>query len=258
MAVSGFWKAQEVDGIKNWIRDLTTAGYIEPVMIINDQARSVCSDPANTQSLVDQQFPVRFTPKFQNPIDFITYSAESALSAQAIHYQTTLNYFTKFCHDRNYTLFSPPLSLATPTLLQQSNKIVLVITFNHEPLEDNILLLKHAYGSYFQNIVFCGANAHKYMAKFRLNYAKLFDSFTLIDSGPIVDGYLHYHCMARVYEMNFNTALLLMSDDVLLKYWRVDKLDVAKIWYPFELKCAYSMPESLSRVTKECMFEGKN
>ena len=39
MAVRGLWKAQEVDGIKNWIRDLTAAGYIEPVMIIDDQVR---------------------------------------------------------------------------------------------------------------------------------------------------------------------------------------------------------------------------
>ncbi len=39
MAVAGFWKAQEVDGIKNWIRDLTAAGYIEPLMIMNDQVR---------------------------------------------------------------------------------------------------------------------------------------------------------------------------------------------------------------------------
>jgi len=212
----------------------------------------------NKNSLVDQQFPVRYTPKFQNPIDFMTNSAESTLSAKALQRHTTLNFFTKFCNSREYTLVSPS-SLSAPTLLHQSNKIVLVVTFNHEPLEDNILLLKHTYGSYFQNIVFCGANSHTYMTKFRQKYAKLFDLFTLIDSGPIVEGYLHYHCMARVYEMNFNTAgLLLMSDDVLLKYWRIDKLNLAKIWYPFELKCAYTMPESLSKVTKQCEPGGRN
>jgi len=65
--------------------------------------------------------------------------------------------------------------------------------------------------------------------------------------------------MARVHEMNFNTSgLLLMSDDVLLKYWRLDKFDVAKVWYPFDLKCSYVMPESFDSVTKECMFEGED
>ncbi len=36
MAKKGFWEAQEVDGIQNWISDLTAAGYAEPV-IVNDQ-----------------------------------------------------------------------------------------------------------------------------------------------------------------------------------------------------------------------------
>jgi len=58
--------------------------------------------------------------------------------------------------------------------------------------------------------------------------------------------------------MNFKTAgLLLMSDDVLLKYWRLDTLDTAKIWYPFELECSYPVAENIDKVTQECMFEGR-
>ena len=26
-----------------------------------------------------------------------------------------------------------------------------------------------------------------------------------------------------------------MSDDVLLKYWKLDELDISKIWFPFKL-----------------------
>ena len=212
------------------------------------------------ENLVDEPFLVRYTPKFQEPLDFMTYSgqdsSESVEIFQKSEQQRSLNYFTKFCNHRNHSIV---LNSNNLTNLQQANKIVLVVTFNHEPREENILLLKHAYASYFQNIVVCGVNAHKYMNKFRLKYAKEFDSFTLIDSGPIVDGYLHYHCMARVYEMNFKTAgLLLMSDDVLLKYWKLDKLNLEKIWYPFELNCSLVMPDSIDKVTKECEFEGKN
>jgi len=40
--------------------------------------------------------------------------------------------------------------------------------------------------------------------------------------------------MTKAIEINFNTksGILLMSDDVLLKYWQLDKLDKSKIWFP--------------------------
>jgi len=40
MATAGFWKTEEVDGIKNWIRDLTALGYVEPV-IVNEQVNCI-------------------------------------------------------------------------------------------------------------------------------------------------------------------------------------------------------------------------
>jgi hypothetical protein len=39
--------------------------------------------------------------------------------------------------------------------------------------------------------------------------------------------------MTKSIEINFNTnGILLMSDDVLLKYWELDKLNVSQVWFP--------------------------
>jgi len=39
--------------------------------------------------------------------------------------------------------------------------------------------------------------------------------------------------MTKAVELGFNTqGILLMSDDVLLKFWNLSKFDLKKIWFP--------------------------
>ena len=61
---------------------------------------------------------------------------------------------------------------------------------------------------------------------------KRFDSYSFIEL-DVVKGYFHYHCMTKLLEMNYNTeGFLLISDDVLIKYWNFDRyLDHKKIWF---------------------------
>ena len=59
----------------------------------------------------------------------------------------------------------------------------------------------------------------------------MFDSFTFIEL-DVVQGFFHYDCMTKVIEMNYNTeGFLLISDDVLVKYWNLDNHDIRKIWF---------------------------
>ena len=50
-------------------------------------------------------------------------------------------------------------------------------------------------------------------------------------------GYFHYYCMTKAIEVGFrgHRGILLMSDDVLLKHWRLGALDPDKIWFPERL-----------------------
>lgn len=50
--------------------------------------------------------------------------------------------------------------------------------------------------------------------------------------------------MVKAIELNLNTqGYLLMSDDVLLKYWNLYNLDVSKIWFPTRLICIDEIDE---------------
>ena len=46
------------------------------------------------------------------------------------------------------------------------------------------------------------------------------------------NGHFHGYCMRKAIQMSYNTAgILLMSDDVMLKYWKLKDLDPNKIWF---------------------------
>ena len=95
--------------------------------------------------------------------------------------------------------------------------------------------MKHLYGSYFNNIIFCGKDILNQLND-EVGAFKEFDSYTFIDLDTS-NGYFHYYCMTKAIEMNFVTnGILLLSDDVLIKYWRFDEFDKNKIWYPYDIK----------------------
>jgi hypothetical protein len=74
----------------------------------------------------------------------------------------------------------------------------------------------------------------------KIKILKKIESTTFVELNTI-KGEFHYYCMTKAIELNLNTnGYLLMSDDVLLKYWKLDEFDISKIWFPFELDCSKS------------------
>ena len=227
MAKNGFWDYEEVDSIKNWLNDLETIGYIEPKIINAENSAIKCTNEINPAL-----FPVRFTPKYQKPIDMDTYCCNGSMFDVYNNFES-INYLIEFCQLANYTFdgVSPSFLSTKP----KSSNITLLITFNREVRPVNIITLKHLYASYFNNIIFCGKGILSQLND-EIGAFKKFDSYTFIDLDT-VNGYYHYFCMTKAIEMNFVTdGILLMSDDVLLKYWHLGKLDKNKIWYPYSLK----------------------
>jgi hypothetical protein len=80
----------------------------------------------------------------------------------------------------------------------------------------------------------------------------MFDSYTFIDV-DVVNGFFHYYCLTKVLEMNLNTdGFLLISDDVLVKYWNLDKyLDYKNMWYETKIKLTMELDPNL---TWNCMW----
>ena len=91
---------------------------------------------------------------------------------------------------------------------------------------------------FFKNIIFCGRNMTQFLKNAHNKNNKKFDSYTFMDAFELNNGFQHYFCMAKAYEMGFNVeGFLLMSDDVLLKYWELKNFNVNKIWYVTPLVC---------------------
>ena len=232
MAVEKFWKMEEVDAIKNWLHDLNRIGYQEPKIINFDFINKTCSG-FKLDSDPSSYFQVRYTPKFQKSLDFDNYCCEGRIQAIYDNYES-IKYLDEFCSLSNAKLnFSLNLIEKTPKF----TKITLLITFNGEPYPQNIEVIRHTYGVYFKNIIFCGLNIIGVLNGTKNSFKK-FDSYTFIDIDVGWAGVSHYFCMTKAIEMQFSTqGILLMSDDVLLKYWKLDKYDLKKIWYPFKLEC---------------------
>ena len=217
MANNDFWGHDEIDSIKSWLDDLNKIGYKEPEILNheNDDTRN-------------NLFEVRYTPKFQKGVDFENYCSDENLMEKYEKMQKLI-YFQNFC--KNSSEVNPLLTLEK---VVNSNPLkfnyLLLVTFNHQSLEENIIFIKNFYEEHFQNIVFCGNNILKVLNSIRFKSRK-FDSYSFIELNTVW-GYFHYYCMNKVIEMNFNTeGIILMSDDVLLKYLNLKSLNPNKIWY---------------------------
>ena len=234
MAVEKFWKMEEVDGIKNWLHDLNKIGYQEPKIINSDIINKTCSG-FKSDSDPSSYFQVRYTPKFQKSLDFDNYCCEGRIQAIYDNYES-IKYLDDFCSLSKATLKFGTL-FKFLGMEKTYSKINLLITFNFEPYARNIEVIRHIYGDYFMNIIFCGRKILNVLNETKYTFKK-FDSYTFIDVDVGWGGTSHYYCMTKAIEMNFSIeGILLMSDDVLLKYWKLDKYDFKKIWYPFKLEC---------------------
>ena len=238
MAKNDFWPYDEVDGIKNWIDDLNMIGYIQPKMLRVYQ-KSLSQYLNLNSSLIDHHFQVRYTPEFQKSIDFDNFCCKNQSNSllELNEKIVSLQYLRKFCSLSNFTL---KFDIDQIDSQSKHSDIVLLITFNIQIRSFTIEQIKNIYGNYFRNIVFCGKNINKFLNESQGQFKK-FDSYTFIDVDT-GNGYFHYYCMTKAIEMNFNTkGIFLMSDDVLLKYWELDKIDSSKVWFPERINCTIDL-----------------
>ena len=216
MANKDFWGKDEISYIKNWLNDLNNIGYQEPI-ILNFE----------NKSKNNEFFEVRYSPEFQKGIDFENYCCNGN---ETLNYEKIqkLLFFQNYCKSSEFKIDLNPNKI----LNAKSSKVnyTLLITFNNQCLEGNIIFLKNFYEDYFQNIIFCGVDILNLLNSNRYQYKK-FDSYSFIEYNT-KNGHFHGYCMSKAIEMNYNTAgILLMSDDVMLKYWRLKDLDPNKIWF---------------------------
>jgi hypothetical protein len=236
MAFNNFWDLKEIDSIKNWLNDLKLVNYIEPI-ITNYEYELTELDinqfliEFNENKLYD--FKARYTPRFETFIDIDNYYGQGEKKMKSLEKLETFKYFQNYCNLSNITINFNALD----TDQNHLKDLTLLITFNFEPILNNIIFLKQFHQSHFKNIVFCGKNILKIVSSNNKLNLKQFDSFTLIEYDTI-NGYLHYNCISKLIDLNLKTnGILLMSDDVLLKHWNLNSLNPNNYWYPFIPVC---------------------
>jgi hypothetical protein len=143
----------------------------------------------------------------------------------------SLKYFNSFCLEAGVNLTYNIQALKSS---EPSSDIDLLITFNHDPKVSSIDTLFHFYRDHFRNIIFCGNKKISEHFNGIRGQFKRFDSYTFIDMNEMKYGYYHYYCMTKAIEIQFNLkrGILLMSDDVLFKYWHMKQLNHDKMWFP--------------------------
>jgi hypothetical protein len=225
MANEGFWKKEEVDSIKLWLKDLNLIGYVEPKIVNFDVINQTDQFKIGNFDFT----VVRYTPNFQISIDEDNFCCKGK-STQLYNRLESFVFLKTLCDE-----FEVSLNYETTKLAQSPNhnlkmNISLVITFNPPPTEYNIIILTHLYREHFQNLIFCGLNIMQLFSKNR-GVDKKFDSYTFIDL-DFATGSYHYFCMNKAVELNLDTdGFFLMSDDVMLKFWKLKQLDPKKIWF---------------------------
>ena len=241
MANKGFWLEEEVISIRNWLDDLTDIGYIQPKMIVdkksipNSWSDYSIQEPFDVSKIMKvpvlDYYQIRYVPSYQNTIDISDFYGDIENIYDNF---MSVNYLKTFCE-----ALGVKLAFSNDLIFNNKSKyshVSLVITFNMKPKIENILLIKHLYGSYFKDIIFCGSNILNIFEKIKNNY-KRFHSFTFIEIETVGSIY-QYYCMTKAIELNLNTkGYLLMNDDVILKYWLLDEFDIGKIWFPSKLEC---------------------
>jgi hypothetical protein len=107
MAKRDFWSKEEVVSIRHWLQDLNQIGYIEPTLKAKHFDKLRLSQSLNlNSSFIDDSFKVRYTPKFQQSIDFDNYCCQNeSNSLDVLHEKVvSLKYLKNFCNLSNYTL----------------------------------------------------------------------------------------------------------------------------------------------------------
>jgi hypothetical protein len=218
MGEKGFWHPSELNGIRNWLDDLRSFGYQEPQIVLHREPQ-LCLKGFFQEAI---HFKVRYTPQFQKSLDLDTYCCNGTDLFRFNQRFESFNYLYDFCLQNNNVTLNYSMNKLKQQDFLNSSSYELLITFNWAPRIENIILIKHIYGTKFRNIIFCGKGILSLLNETILHH-KIFDSYTFIEL-DLVAGYFHYYCMTKLIEMNYNIqGILLMSDDVLLKYWNLEK-----------------------------------
>ena len=238
MAATRFWNQSEIPSINNWLADLNSVGYTEPIIInfAYELSNLTISDFIQNMTFIKkQQDHVRFTPIFKPIVEMDNYYGDAASKMSSLDRLDTLEFFGNYCLRAHKLTFNLTSLKKKP---QQQRNLTLLITFNHAAIFDNIIFLKHFYQDYFKHVVFCGLSLWNLTT---YKHFKKFDSFTFIEYNTNW-GYFHYFCMSKLIDMGFRTeGILLMSDDVLLKYWNLKALNEKKLWFFTNLTCEYEL-----------------
>ena len=207
LAEKHYWDRKDVKLLKHWLENLINIGYIQPLMA-NTELKNECD---KTSSHGFDKFDLSYMPNFDN----------EAKSNRIVKNEHALVIQNQFC-----SLSQVKLNY-TPVILEQSfdsfPNIILIVSFNHEPVPENIAMIKSVYSAYFKNIIFCGPYINLMLKDVEKSFQRIFDAYTFIDIDTN-KGYFHYYCMTKAIELGFVTdGFLLQSDDVLFKYWRFFK-----------------------------------
>jgi len=229
----------EITSIKNWLADLNSIGYVEPIIVnfaYESSNLTIKDFVKKNQPLVSSnQNHIRFTPKFKPLIEMDNYYGDGEIKMSSLDRLDSAEFFQNYCAPANHKL---TYNLTKLKKSAQPRNLILLVTFNHAVIFENIVFLKHFYQDYFKQIVFCGLSLWN---KTTHTHFKKFDSFTFIEYNTNY-GYFHYFCMSKLIDMGFRTdGVLLMSDDVLLKYWNLKTLDEKKIWFFTNLTCDHDL-----------------
>lgn len=198
-------------------------------------------------------FSVRHTPKFQKPIDLENYCCDGKPEDIYNRYDS-LSFFEDFCSRKaNVTLTYNKSVFDTP-VPGKSSDIDLLVTLKQDPNMEDIKRIQHFYRDHFRNIIFCG---HSSISRMLLNENrgrfKRFDSFTFISVNTRHPDKSAHYCMTKAIEVNFNrnknAGILLMRDDVFIKYWNFGKLDMNKIWSPKKILIGFKDKQTLSKAS---------
>jgi hypothetical protein len=203
MSDKNYMSEIELENINKWLQDLISAGYEEPEIVNYENSLAELKTKCENNS---------------SHFKLVYNSANSNESFKSLKSNQTIEYLNRFCSVSRISLLN---SSNASFISKKYPDITLLVSFNQEPSLDVLILLKYIYSSYFKNIIFCGPKM--IFAYENLKYQeKMLDGLTFLELET--QGSFHYSCMTKAIELGLNTrGLLLISDDVLLKYWRFAK-----------------------------------
>ncbi len=209
---------KETDSIKNWLNDLKSVDYIEPIITnfnyeLTDLDIKQFLNELNKNRSND--FKVRYTPRFETFIDIDNYYGQGEVKMKSIEKLETINYFIQYCQATCNLMYD----LKNLNKFNKVQDVTLLIAFKTEATLENLKFFKKFYQDGFKNVVFCAKNIFK-IAKQNEKHLKQFDSFTLIENKPGFE----YNCVSNLIDINLKTSGILQISDsyIFLKYWNLN------------------------------------